>query len=505
MTVAAGARRITIDPVTRLEGHGRIEIFLDEQGNVAEAFFQVPELRGFERFCVGRQAEEMPVITSRICGICPEAHHLASVKALDQLFNAAPPPAALKIRELLYMAFFVADHTTHFYALGGADLLVGPEAPPGERNLFGVIRALGNEAGRRIIACRERCHRVIKILGGRGIHPVAGVPGGWSKSVSREEQAELRQLASLNVAFAHETLQLFRSRVLESQEWREQFQSGLYLHRTHSMGTVDSTNSADFYDGMIRVVDPEGEEVVRYHPRDYADHIAERVESWSYLKFPYLKKIGWQGFVDGPDSGVYVASPLSRLNVADAMATSGAQEEFERFFETMGSVRTAAGRYRPVHHRLATHWARLVELLHAAERMAQLADDPEITSPEVRCLPDGECRRIGIGSVEAPRGTLTHHYETDENGILTRVNLIVGTTNNHAAMAMSIKRAAQQLIKDGQVSEGILNRVEMAYRLYDPCLSCATHVFGREAGSQLLIRACDGRVLHVFGGQGAPP
>ena len=505
MTVAAETRRITIDPVTRLEGHGRIEIFLDEQGNVAEAFFQVPELRGFERFCVGRQAEEMPVITSRICGICPEAHHLASVKALDQIFNAPPPEAARKIRELLYMAFFVADHTTHFYALGGADLLVGPEAPPGERNLFGVIRALGNEAGRRIIACRERSHRAIKILGGRGIHPVAGVPGGWSKPVSLEEQAELRQLASFNVAFAHETLQLFHSRVLASREWREQFQSDLYLHRTHSMGTVDSANRPDFHDGMVRVVDPEGVEIARYNPEGYAGHIAERVESWSYLKFPYLKKIGWQGFVDGPDSGVYVASPLSRLNVADAMATSGAQEEFERFFETMGSGRNAAGRYHPVHQRLATHWARLVELLYAAERMQQLADDPELTSPEVRRLPQGECRCLGIGSVEAPRGTLTHHYETDANGILTRVNLVVGTTNNHAAMAMSIKRAAEHLITNGRVSEGILNRIEMAYRLYDPCLSCATHAIGLADGPQLLIRASNGEILHAFGGQGERP
>lgn len=493
------SRRITIDPVTRLEGHGRIEIFLDDDGNVAEAFFQVPELRGFESFCVGRQAEEMPVLTSRICGICPEAHHLASAKALDQLFGVVPPPAAVKIRELLYMAFFVADHSTHFYALGGADIIVGPDAPVEERSLFGVIRKLGADVGQKIIDCRKRNHQVIKILGGREIHPVAGLPGGWSKRVSRDEQLELAELARRNVEFARFTLKLFHSIVLNDAVWMEQFSSDLYLHRTYSMGTVDDSNHASFYDGMIRVVDPEGDELARYQPSAYAEHIIERVEPWTYLKFPYLKKVGWQGFADGIDSGVYVASPLSRLNAADGMGTPGAQEEYDKFFETLGSGRTVSGRWRPVHHRLATHWARLIELLAAAERMQELADDPEITSAHIRNLPEGPCRQVGIGSLEAPRGTLTHHYETDERGVLTRVNLLVGTTNNHAAMAMSIKRAAQGLIKGGEVSPELLNRVEMAYRLYDPCLSCATHVLGQKPQPRVIIRSCDGSLWQTLG------
>jgi len=493
------SRRITIDPVTRLEGHGRIEIFLDDDGNVAEAFFQVPELRGFERFCVGRQAEEMPILTSRICGICPEAHHLASVKALDQLFGVKPPAAAIKIRELLYMAFFVADHSTHFYALGGPDIIIGPEAPAEERNLFGVIRKLGTATGQKIIACRERNHRVIKILGGRGIHPVAGLPGGWSKHVTRDEQVELAALARLNVEFARFTLQLFHSIVLNDTAWMELFNSDLYLHRTYSMGAVDDKNRPNFYDGKIRIVDPEGDEIANYLPSAYTEHIVERVEPWTYLKFPYLKKIGWQGFTDGIDSGVYVASPLSRLNVADGMGTPGAQEEYEKFFETLGSGRNESGRWKPVHHRLATHWARLIELLAAAERMEELADDPELTSRHVRNLPEGPCLKVGIGSLEAPRGTLTHHYETDERGVLTRVNLLVGTSNNHAAMAMSIKRAAQGLIRNGRVSPELLNRIEMAYRLYDPCLSCATHVLGQKPQAAVVIRSLDGSLLQTLG------
>lgn len=494
-------RRIVIDPVTRLEGHGRIEIFLDEQGNVADAVFQVPELRGFERFSVGRQAEEMPVLTSRICGICPEAHHLASVKALDNLFGVTPPPAAKKIRELLYMAFFVADHTTHFFALGGPDLIVGPEAPPAERNLFGVIRLLGAEAGQKIVACRERCHRTIKILGGRGIHPVAGVPGGWSKVVSSDEQQELLAIARHNVSFARWSLQVLHQKVLGEAVWQDLFSSDLYLHRTYSMGTVDGNGRPNFYDGHIRVVDQEGTETALYPPESYQKHIAERVEPWTYLKFPYLRNIGWNGFTDGPQSGVYVASPLSRLNVADGMATAGAQEEYERFFEILGSGRNDAGRRRPVHHRLATHWARLIELLYAAERMEELAADPELCSPHVRTISDGSCRGVGIGSVEAPRGTLTHHYEADERGVLTRVNLVVGTTNNHAAMAMSVRRAARELIRNGEVSEGLLNRIEMAYRLYDPCLSCATHVVGGASTALVAIHDHTGRVVRLLGGR----
>jgi F420-non-reducing hydrogenase large subunit len=270
--------------------------------------------------------------------------------------------------------------------------------------------------------------------------------------------------------------------------------SDAFTDRTYYMGTVDENNHINFYDGMIRVTDPEGKEFVKYHARDYAQHIAERVEPWSYLKFPYLKGVGWNGFVDGMDSGVYCATPLSRLNAADGMATPKAQEAFEKFYETLGSKKVN-GRYQPIHYRLATHWARLVELLYAAERMLELATDPEITDPNVR-TPITETPDEGIGSVEAPRGTLTHHYKTDENGILTSVNLIVGTTNNNAPIAMSIKKAAQGLIQKGTtVSEATLNMIEMAFRNYDPCMSCATHSLPGQMPLEVIIRDIDGNVV----------
>jgi len=467
-------KRISINPVTRLEGHGVVEIFLDEDGKVANAYFQVPELRGFEQFCVGRQAEEMPVITSRICGVCPEAHHLASTKALDELFAVDPPPAAKKVRELFYMAFYVTDHTTHFYALGGPDFILGPEAPPAERNILGVVRKVGLEVGQAVIACRARNHEVIRMLGGRSIHPVAGLPGGWSKPVSEEQRRQIEAAARHNIDFALFSLKVFDTVVLGNPVYLELVTSDLYHHATYYMGTVDGDNCLNLYDGLIRVVDPEGREFARYPASQYREHIAEHVEPWTYLKFPYLKKLGWQGFRDGASSGVYCATPLSRLNVSDRLATPRAQEEFERFYSTFGR-RKMNGRYQPVHHRLATHWARLIELLYAAERMLELATDPEITSPAVRRIPE-RIQGVGIGSVEAPRGTLTHHYESDQRGVLRAVNLIVGTTNNYAAMSMSIRRAAEKLI-DGTrvVEEGLLNRIEMAFRLYDPCLSCATH------------------------------
>jgi len=467
-------KRISINPITRLEGHGKIEIFLDADGNVANTYFQVPELRGFEQFCVGRRAEEMPVITNRICGVCPEAHHMASVKALDRLFGVEPPPAARKIRELLYMAFFVTDHATHFYALGGPDFIVGPDAPPAERNILGVVRKVGLDVGKQVIECRARNHSIIRMLGGRPIHPVAGLPGGWSKPLTEAERQTAEEAARRNIEFALFSLRLFDTIVLQNPAYVEMVHSDTYCHRTYYMGTVDERNRLNLFDGRIRVVGPDGHEFATYHPADYQAHVAERVEPWTYLKFPYLKQVGWKGFCDGPESGVYCATPLSRLNVSDSLATPLAQEQFERFYEALGSKKIDR-RFTPVHHRMATHWARLIEMLYAAEHMLELATDPEITSPRVRNLPQAVAGR-GVGSVEAPRGTLIHDYSADSNAILRQVNLIVGTTNNHAAISMSIRKAAEQLIRAGRiVEEGLLNRLEMAFRLYDPCLSCATH------------------------------
>ncbi len=487
-------KRITIDPITRLEGHGKIEIFLNEEGEVANAYLQIPELRGFEQFSVGRPAEEMPRITNRICGVCPEAHHMAATKALDALFHVEPSSAVKKLRELFYSAFYVTDHTVHFYALGAPDFILGPDAPAAERNILGVIHKVGVEIGKKVIDTRKRNHHIIQMLGGRGIHPVAGLPGGWSKSMTKEERDEIEGYANENVEFALFSLQLFEDIVLGNKSYVDLITSDTFTHHTYYMGTVDENNRINFYDGKIRVVGPEGKEFIKYHPKDYAKHIAEHVEPWSYLKFPYLKAIGWKGFVDGKDSGVYCATPLSRLNAADGMATPKAQEFYEKFYETLGSKKVD-GRYQPVHFRLATHWARLIEMLYAAERMVELIHDPEITSPNVRAKitekPDE-----GIGSVEAPRGTLTHHYKTDENGILTHVNLVVGTTNNYAPINMSIKKAAQGLIKKGTVvSDGLLNMVEMAFRNYDPCMSCATHSLPGQMPMELIIRDADGNQI----------
>jgi F420-non-reducing hydrogenase large subunit len=323
-------------------------------------------------------------------------------------------------------------------------------------------------------------------MGGRGVHPAAGLPGGWSKAVTEAERQEFEGIARQNVDFALFSLKLFGDIVLGNQAYVDMIVSDAYTHRTYYMGTVDAHNHINFYDGMIRVVDPDGKEFTRYHARDYTQHVAEHVEPWTYLKFPYLKGVGWKGFVDGKDSGVYCATPLSRLNAADGMATPRAQEAFEKLYETLGSKKVD-GRYQPVHYRLATHWARLVELLYAAERMLELVSDPEITDPKVRPVitttPDE-----GVGCVEAPRGTLTHHYWSDEKGMLTRVNLIVGTTNNYAAIAMSVKKAAQSLIKQGTViSDGLLNRVEMAFRPYDPCFGCATHALPGQLPLEITI------------------
>jgi F420-non-reducing hydrogenase large subunit len=490
-------KRISIDPITRLEGHGKVEIFLDEQGNVANTYLQVPELRGFEQFCVGRRAEDMPTITDRICGVCPEAHHLAATKALDELFAVEPPPAAKKLRELFYMTFYVTDHTTHFYALGGPDFILGPDAPPQTRNILGVVKKVGLEVGKQVIECRARNHEIIKKLGGRGIHPAAGLPGGWSKSVSEEERKEIEEAARKNLEFALFSLKVFDSMVLSNSAYLDLILSDVYHHRTYYMGTVDPQNRVNFYDGMIRVVDPEGKEFLKYRPAEYTEHIAEHVEPWSYLKFPYLRKLGWKGFVDGPDSGVYCATPLSRLNVSDSLATARAQQEFDRFYTTFGRKKVN-GRYQPVHHRLATHWARLIELLYAAERMLELAVDPEITSPNVRAIPQ-RVAGVGVGSVEAPRGTLIHHYTSDEKGILKAVNLVVGTTNNYAAIAMSIRKVAEKLIHGrGAVKEGLLNRIEMAFRLYDPCMSCATHSLPGAMPLIVNLRDSQGGLLQSF-------
>ncbi len=459
-------RHVVVDPITRLEGHGKIDIFLDDKGDVERAYFQVPELRGFEVFSIGRPAEDMPQITSRICGVCPTAHHMAATKALDDLYRVDPPPTAKKLRELLYNIFMLEDHALHVYVLGGPDFIVGPDAPPALRNVVGVIGKVGVEVGKRVISMRRRLRELITYLGGKVIHPVFGLPGGVAKGIAAEDLPRFQEVAKDGLDFARFTLQVFKDIVLANDAYVKLITSDVYTHKTHYMGMVDADNKVNFYDGKIRVVDPSGKEIALFRAQEYLDHVAEHVEPWSYVKFCYLKKVGWKGFTDGPESGVYSVAPLARLNAAEGMATPEAQKARDEYFRTLGG--------RPVHLTLANHWARVVEMLYAAERINELVNDPETAGKDLRVIPTAT-PKTGFGVVEAPRGTLFHHYETDEKGLIKMANLIVATQGNSARIAMSVEKAAKGLIKGGQVSDGLLNKVEMAFRAYDPCHGCATH------------------------------
>ena len=459
-------REIVIDPITRLEGHGKITIFLNDDGNVENAYFQVPELRGFERFCEGRRAEDLPIITTRICGVCPVAHHMAGAKALDAAFNVEPTETAKKLRELEYCGYFIYDHILHFYFLGGPDFIVGPDAPAAKRNILGVIEKVGLDIAGEVIKHRAFGQKITGILGGRPTHPVsAAMPGGISKAINEEERQDIEDMLKSCHEFAKFSLKIFDDIVLKNADYVNLITSDPYNLPTYYMGTVDKNNKVNFYDGDVRVVDPEGKEFVKFGPSEYLDIIEEHVEPWTYVKMPYLKEVGWNGLTAGPDSGIYRVGPLGRLNVADGMATPVAQAEYERMYKTLGG--------KPVHATLAFHWARLIELMYATERGLELVKDDEITSKDIRNKPGkpGE----GVGIVEAARGTLIHHYQLDENALAKKVNLIVATTHNAPGICMSIKNAAQGIIKNGEVNDGLLNKVEMAFRAYDPCWACATH------------------------------
>jgi len=486
MEAATTIRRVTIDPITRLEGHGKIDIFLDDQGEVTKAYYQIPELRGFEIFSKGRPAEDMPQITSRICGVCPTAHHMAGIKALDDLYSVEPPPAAKKIRELLYNLFMLEDHALHVYILGGPDFIVGPDAPKELRNVVGVIGKVGVDVGKRVISMRRRLRELISYLGGKVIHPVFGLPGGVSKGIEPEDLQKFKEAANDGLEFAKFTLQVFKDIVLKNDSYVKMITSDTYSHKTYYMGLVDEQNKVNFYDGKVRVIDPAGKEFVKFAPQQYLDHIAEQVEPWSYVKFPYLKKIGWKGFVDGAESGVYSVAPLARLNVADGMATDEAQKAYDDLYATLGS--------KPVHMTLANHWARVVEMVQAAERCVELVNDKEITSNDLRTIPT-KTPTVGIGIVEAPRGTLIHHYETDERGLITKVNLIVATAHNGARIAMGVDKAAKGLIHGGIINDGLLNMVEMAFRAYDPCNACATHSLPGDMPLHIRIRDEHGNLI----------
>ncbi|HRZ99763.1 MAG TPA: Ni/Fe hydrogenase subunit alpha, partial [Candidatus Paceibacterota bacterium] len=348
-------RRYTIDPITRLEGHGKIDIFLNDKGDVDRAYMQVPELRGFEVFSIGRPAEDMPQITSRICGVCPTAHHMAATKALDDLYKVTPTSAGRKIRELVYNAFMLEDHALHVYVLGGPDFIVGPQAPAAERNIVGVIQKVGLEVGKKVISMRRRVREIISYFGGKVVHPVLGLPCGVSKALDSADLPKFQELAKDSLEFALFTNQVFHDIVLKNSDYVKLITSPDFTHKTYYMGMVDEKNRLNFYDGLLRVVDPTGKEYAKFPVQQYRDYVAEHVEPWSYMKFCYLKPLGWQGFDEGPKSSIYAVAPLARLNASDSMATPQAQKAAEEYFKTLGG--------KPVHHTLANHWARIVEMI----------------------------------------------------------------------------------------------------------------------------------------------
>lgn len=460
------SKRITISPITRLEGHGKIDILLGDDGEVEDAYLQVVELRGFEKFCEGRPVEELPRITPKICGVCPGAHHMASAKACDAVYGVEIPAAAEKLRRLYLNAHIAHSHLLHFFALAAPDFIPGAAAPAAKRNLLGLVEAVGLDTGRAVLKNRGYAQKIQGMIAGHPIHPVAAVPGGMTRRLDEDEREEIVHMAASLAAFCEQALELFESKVLADPAHAEAIDGDTYYHETHYAGLVDERGRVDFYDGKVRAIAPDGTEVALFEGTDYLEHVAERVVPWSYMKLPYLKAVGWNGIADGPDSGVYRVNALARLNVASGMATPKAQAGYERLYAHFDT--------KPVHHTLAYHWARLIECLQCAEHVLELSQDPEITSDRIRTIPTGT-PKSGVGVVEAPRGTLYHHYETDPRGLVKSVNLIVATAQNNAAMNLSVKKAAKALIHDGEASPEVLDKVEMAFRAYDPCLACATH------------------------------
>ncbi len=452
--------KIVIQPVTRIEGHAKVTIQLDDGGNVQDTWVNVIELRGFEKFCIGKPVEELPRIVTSICGVCPWSHHLASAKACDAVFGVEIPPAAKKIRELCNSIAYTEEHILHFYFLAGADFVMGPDADYSVRNVIGIAGKLP-EVAKTVVRCRSLGAKMLDIVSGKSIHPVTAVPGGFSKPLTAAERDQIRPWAAEILELAKFSIDYAKKNVFPA--YLDAVKT-LGVIETGFIGTVKPDGALDLYDGVLRLMKPDGSfETFDY--AQYTDHIAEHVEPWSYLKFPYMKKAGKFSMDLSAPSGIYRANTLARLNVCDYIPTPLAQKEFEEFRKAFG---------RPAQLTLLYHWARLIELLYNAENVVRLLSDPEITSLDIRKAVTPRASR-GVGCVEAPRGTLIHDYETDANGILTNMNLIVGTTHNNAPINMSVKQAAKALIRDGKYDEGILNKVEMAIRAYDPCLSCATH------------------------------
>jgi NAD-reducing hydrogenase large subunit len=452
-------QKITIEPVTRIEGHAKVTVHMNSDGTAVDrAYFHVNEFRGFEKFCEGRMYFEMPSITPRICGICPVSHHLASAKAGDQLQGSPPPRPAFLLRDLMHMGQMIQSHGMHFFELAGPDLLLGFDADPAVRNVVGLIGE-NPDLALKAVNLRKYGQEIIRTLGGRKVHPSFAVPGGVNKALTAAERDTILSGVDEQIETIQVGLSIMKDWAAKNQEDIGKFA----VFSSGYFGLVTAEGNLELYDGQCKLIDALGNPLEQFDGANYLDYIREHVEDWSYLKFPYYKKLGW------PD-GTYRVGPLGRLNVAQAIDTPLANEELQAF--------KALNNGKPVENTLYYHYARLIECLFAAERVKVLLDDPDIMGNDIlntRKDWQGE----GVGVIEAPRGTLFHHYWANDNGQLERVNLIVSTGHNNWAMSTAVDSVAKTYVKGPDVQEGMLNRVEAAIRAYDPCLSCSTHALGQ--------------------------
>lgn len=449
------SKTLTIQPITRIEGHGRVVLQLDDAGNVDDARFHVMALRGFEKFCEGRPVEEMPRIVNRICGICPWNHHLASAKATDEVFGVTPPPTAVKLRRLAQHLAWIPDKLLHFYFLAAPDFVLGPDCDPLSRNVIGIVKA-NPDLAKQVVHLRQDGAMVLEEWLGKVIHPIPAVPGGFSKPLLEEERKNFLERTMKQLEFAKFTIKFAKEEIFP--KYLDTAKS-LGVIQTGFIGTVTDDGTHDIYDGKLRLMKPDGT-YDDFTYEEYTDHIGEMIYPWSYVKMPFAKKWANGEFsmdLDNP-KGIYRSNTLARINVCERMSTPEAQKELEYFRQQFG---------RPAQLTLLYHWARLIELVNNCEMAIELLNDPEITGRDIRAKVEIKSGR-GIGCVEAPRGTLIHDYTADDKGLITKVNLIVGSTHNQAPINMSVKQAAKTLIQNGHVDQGILNRIEMAVRAYDP-------------------------------------
>lgn len=447
-------KKLTITPVTRIEGHASVTVHLDDKGDAVDAHFHATELRGFEKFLEGAAVEEAPRITPRVCGICPTVHHLASAKAVDEIFGMQIPDAAYKLRELLISGQQISSHALHIFYLGMPDFLLGPDSPPALRNVAGVAKL--NEAfARQAIEARKIGQRITEEIGGKAIHPVSAIPGGMSFVLSKEKRAELEAYAKKAVEIGKNGWEF----IIPQMEKYTDMINEIGIVQSDFMGLTKG-GKWEQYDGLIKAIDANGSTLCEYPGKDYLSYIEEKAEIYSYMKFTYLKK----------GSGFYRVGPLARLNVVDAMGYPEADKMLAEFRKKFGRIPQQPFLY---------HLARVIEYTAASERALSLLQDPAILDKKVRNESGGVKNTRGVGVVEAPRGTLIHDYTVNDKGFITKANLIVATGHNNQAMDKGVLQAAKKLIKGGNVTEGTLNRIEMVIRAYDPCVSCATHAIGR--------------------------